>query len=127
MTKDHLTELLEPQSGVRECPFCESKNASVQRLGFNNFRDVWCQNCGTSGPETDTDEAAIYAWNTRTTDPTIKSLVELVISLEGALKEISGDNDVDGNSMMCDSHEECQYRAKQALSLVTAFRKGEKI
>lgn len=37
---------------------------------------------------------------------------------ETALRDIAGLNDVDGNSMMCDTEEECRDRAKKALSSI---------
>jgi len=37
------------------------------------------------------------------------------LTMQKALEDIAGLHEVDGNSMECDSHEECQYRAKKVL------------
>lgn len=106
MTQDHLTALLEPQSGVSDAP---------------------CDKCGYNGVgyyQPDTHPCA----KSRTIDNTIKSLVELVISLEGALKFYA--EQYRYTTVLTGVDEEVAQdmgrKAREALSAVTAFRKGEK-
>lgn len=46
----------------------------------------------------------------------IKELTEREAKLVVALRDIAGYNDIDDNSMMCDTHEECQNVADATLS-----------
>jgi hypothetical protein len=60
---------LEPSSPTTEpspCPWCGSKMA-IMTGGppeENYAYQVWCQSCGTRGPELCTEEGAVEAWNT---------------------------------------------------------------
>jgi hypothetical protein len=49
-------------------------------------------------------------------------LKALCTRMATALEDISGANDVDGNSPQCDGYEECQYTAKKALTEYNNFK-----
>ena len=54
---------------LKNCPFCGDNNVKPYNLlGQDTDYAVACCNidCGAEGPDKDTEEAAIKAWNTRT-------------------------------------------------------------
>lgn len=70
MTKDKLTV----GHGLKSCPFCGGRGIMYDLNGSV----IECDDCaGTPGWRA-TDQEAIDAWNTRTPDPAVAELVELV-------------------------------------------------
>lgn len=68
--EDILKVHLSPR--LRKCPFCASKpyphiqNTSTSVSSGSGYKQVvWCQECGVSGPERDSESDAIKAWNYR--------------------------------------------------------------
>lgn len=58
----------ETETELKPCFFCEEAGGSVEAWGAHDIHAVVCSNCGASGPESDTYEGAIKAWNTRASD-----------------------------------------------------------
>lgn len=52
---------------LKQCPFCSSNNVNTRLYDERNlssyFWDVFCHNCGASGPHEATKENAIMGWN----------------------------------------------------------------
>ena len=58
---------------------------------------VYCQYCPQQGPGADTLAEAITAWNTRTTDPEIARLQDLVAKFQrGGVSTLFAEGNVDG-------------------------------
>jgi hypothetical protein len=52
---------------VAACPFCNSKNASP--FSVKSCHSVLCTACGGEGPESESEDGAIAAWNRRAAPP----------------------------------------------------------
>jgi Lar family restriction alleviation protein len=60
---------------LKPCPFCGSKNAAPYSV--KSCHSVLCVACGGEGPEADSEEGAIAAWNLRTPGVMACDTVEL--------------------------------------------------
>lgn len=70
---------------LKPCPSCKDGGEPIRlergdgrRFPYPAF-EVMCNICGFRGPEKDTEKKADTAWNTRTPDPVVVELVEVVI------------------------------------------------
>ena len=48
---------------IKECPFCGSTDATEVNASLGNDWSVCCNNCGAIGPDEDSAEFAVKAWN----------------------------------------------------------------
>ena len=51
---------------LKPCPFCGNSNEDhLLILVGRGYYYVWCGNCETEGPATDSELQAVVKWNTR--------------------------------------------------------------
>lgn len=67
---------------IKECPFCGSVDATEVNASLGNDWSVCCNKCGAIGPDEDSAEFAVKAWNEGT------PRYHRVHKLEEALKRI---------------------------------------
>ena len=48
---------------IKECPFCGSTDATEVNASLGNDWSVCCNQCGAIGPDEDSAEFAVKAWN----------------------------------------------------------------
>jgi Lar family restriction alleviation protein len=75
------------------CPHCGNapqpvpQNTSVP-LAFGYTQFIWCEHCNARGPERDTAEEAIAAWNRRPLLDELDASKARIAEVEGALRKL---------------------------------------
>lgn len=75
-------------SALLPCPFCGGEG-EYDNADDSAARWIWCKGCGAKVTAEFSDEAAIAAWNQRTTPAEVASLKREVERLRGALRKIA--------------------------------------
>lgn len=64
-TSPALAEAMELHDAISNCPFCGSEGGILEDGGYNGKGFVRCWTCWSAGPEADSKQEAVTAWNTR--------------------------------------------------------------
>lgn len=63
--QEYIEYTIEPNGGLRECPYCMSDTLTIDYNEATEEHYVWCGKCGAYGPTGKTREEAIAVWNRR--------------------------------------------------------------
>lgn len=83
---------------IAQCPFCGNQDAVELQKTTNGMMRVHCDNCGSSGYETDERDTAIRSWNRRALplEPTPVRVAEDVLeAIDDALSSWSVEAETD--------------------------------